>query len=243
MPAANGRAPTLPENERFTVEYVTNKPWSAYNWYKGGYFSVIQVNTDLPIFVDRAVDLGCHEAYPGHHTQNVLRERDLVGGRGWIEFTLVPLYGPQSALEEGGANYGVLLAFPDDERAAFERDVLFPLAGLEPSTAAAYQELNELLRELRFAINEAARDYLDGSITRQEAIDWLVDYGLLSAERAEQQVRFIESYRSYVINYNVGRDLVKSYVEGQAGGDVERRWSAYARLFSAPFTAGELTRP
>ncbi len=25
----------LPPNENFTVEYVTNKPWGGYNWYKG----------------------------------------------------------------------------------------------------------------------------------------------------------------------------------------------------------------
>ena len=25
----------LPPNESFTVEYVTNKPWGGYNWYKG----------------------------------------------------------------------------------------------------------------------------------------------------------------------------------------------------------------
>ena len=42
----------LPPGENFSVEYVTGKSWSAYNWYKGDYRSVIQVNTDLPIHVD-----------------------------------------------------------------------------------------------------------------------------------------------------------------------------------------------
>nr|MBP6671946.1 hypothetical protein [Bacteroidota bacterium] len=54
----------LPDNESFVVEYVTNKPWSGYNWYQGNSRSVIQVNTDLPIFIDRAVDLAAHEGYP-----------------------------------------------------------------------------------------------------------------------------------------------------------------------------------
>src|SRR6185295_16945035 len=36
----------LPPGETFTVEYVKDKPWSAYNWYKGGFRSVIQVNTE-----------------------------------------------------------------------------------------------------------------------------------------------------------------------------------------------------
>ncbi len=52
---------SLPPAERFTVEYVNNKSWSGYNWYQGGYRSLIQINTDLPIHIDRAVDLACHE--------------------------------------------------------------------------------------------------------------------------------------------------------------------------------------
>src|SRR2546423_652233 len=64
----------LPPNESFTVEYVTNKPWGGYNWFKGNFHSVIQVNTDLPIYIDRAVDLAAHEGYPGHHVYNSLLE-------------------------------------------------------------------------------------------------------------------------------------------------------------------------
>ena len=76
----------LPANETFTVEYVKNKPWSGYNWYQGNYRSLIQVNTDLPIYIDRAIDLACHEGYPGHHVYNALLEKHLVRDRGWVEF-------------------------------------------------------------------------------------------------------------------------------------------------------------
>src|SRR5690242_5899187 len=78
---------SLPPNESFTVEYVTNKPWGGYNWYKGDFHSVIQVNTDLPIYIDRAVDLAAHEGYPGHHVYNSLLEENLVHNRGWMEFS------------------------------------------------------------------------------------------------------------------------------------------------------------
>ena len=36
------------------------------------------MNTDLPIYIDRAIDLACHEGYPGHHVYNVLLEKNLV---------------------------------------------------------------------------------------------------------------------------------------------------------------------
>ena len=62
----------LPEKESFEISYVTDKPWSGYNWYKGDGHSLIEINTDLPIYVDRAIDLACHEGYPGHHVYNAL---------------------------------------------------------------------------------------------------------------------------------------------------------------------------
>ncbi|MFN8061725.1 MAG: hypothetical protein U0Q12_21380, partial [Vicinamibacterales bacterium] len=115
----------LPPNESFKVEYVTDKPWSGYNWYKGGFESVIQVNLDLPVYVDRAVDLACHEGYPGHHVYNVLLERDLSRRRGWVEFMVYPLFSPQSLIAEGTANYGIDVAFPAADRLDFERDTVF----------------------------------------------------------------------------------------------------------------------
>ena len=103
---------SLPDAESFTVEYVTGKSWSGYNWYKGNFTSLIQVNTDLPIFIDRAIDLACHEGYPGHHVYNALLEKHLVRDRGWPEFSVYALFSPQSLIAEGSANYGIEVAFP-----------------------------------------------------------------------------------------------------------------------------------
>ncbi len=57
----------LPQGESFTMEFVTGESWSGYNYYQGNLKSLIQINTDLPIRISRAFDLGCHEDYPGHH--------------------------------------------------------------------------------------------------------------------------------------------------------------------------------
>jgi hypothetical protein len=230
----------LPADESFTIEYVTNQPWSGYNWYKGDYFSVIQINTDLPIYVSRAVDLGCHEGYPGHHTYNVLLERELVDGQGWVEFTVHPLYGPQSLISEGSANFGVKLAFPGEERLRFERDVLFPIAGIDPAQAGVYYEIVAALDELAYAENEAARGLLSGELDADRAADWLVRTELTTRARAEQRVRFIETYRSYVINYNLGEDLVAAYIDERAGNDVERRWRELERLLAEPFSPADI---
>lgn len=231
----------LPAGENFRVEYVTGKPWSAYNWYQGDFRSVIQVNTDLPITIDRAIDLACHEGYPGHHTYNALLERHLARDRGWVEFMVYPLFSPQSLIAEGSATYGVELVFPDEERLAFEREVLFPLAGLDSSRAGEYARGQALVDRLRYAVNEAARRYLDGRASAEEAARWLETHALLAPERARQRVRFIEQYRSYVVNYNLGRDLVARFVASRADdAGREARWRAFGELLRSPRIASTL---
>ena len=226
----------LPAGEQFTVEYVTNKSWSGYNWYQGNFRSLIQVNTDLPVYIDRAVDLACHEGYPGHHVYNVLLEQHLVKERGWLEFAVYPLFSPQSLIAEGTANYGIDVAFPGPARIEFERTRLFPLAGLDASRAAEYYEVQALVDQLSYAGNEAARRYIDGKIDREAASAWLQRYALMPRERAAQRVRFFDQYRSYVINYNHGKDLVRAYIEARGGtaDNPAKRWQEFERLLSSP---------
>lgn len=220
--------------ENFTLEFVNDKPWSGYNWYKGKAFSLIQINTDLPIYVSRAVDLGCHEGYPGHHTYNALLEANLVDNNGWVEFSIYPLFSPQAPISEGSANYGVLLAFPGDERTEYERDVLFPLAGIDPALAEAYEAFNALTAELSYAGNEVARLYLNGDIEREEAVALQQKYSASSEARARQRISFVETYGAYVINYNWGKDLVKAYVEAGEDQSHEARWQRFKTLLSSP---------
>ena len=230
----------LPPGETFTLEFVTGKSWSGYNWFKGNATSLIQVNTDLPVFVWRAIDLAAHEGYPGHHVYNALLEQHLVRERGWVELTAYPLFSPMSLIAEGSANYGIDVAFPD--AGAYARDVLFPLAGLDPARAAGYVQVEELAGKLSYAGNEAARRYLDGTATHEQARDWLVRYGLMSPERATQRMAFIETYRAYVINYNLGRDMVSGWVERQGGtrDNPARRWELFHDLLRSPRLPGDL---
>jgi hypothetical protein len=189
--------------------------------------------------ISRAIELGCHEGYPGHHVANTLLEKSLVSDRGWIEYSLYPLFSPQSLIAEGSGDYGIELAFPGDERVAFEKEVLFPLAGLDPAEADRYYELQELLSRLDYAGNEAARDYLNGTIDREQAVQWLLNYSLSSPKRARQRVDFFDTYRSYVINYNLGRDMVRAYVERDTE-DQAARWRKFEHMLSSPMSPADL---
>jgi hypothetical protein len=196
---------------------------------------VIQVNTDLPIYIDRAVDLAAHEGYPGHHVYNSLLEKNLVRDRGWVEFSVYALFSPQSLVAEGTANFGRDVAFPAKaERMKFEKEVLFPAAGIDASRADEYYSVQDLMKQLDYATNEAARRLINGEIDEDAAVKWLQKYAVMEPARAQQRVKFIQRYRSYVINYNLGEDPVRRYIEKRSGADPEKRWSELAKLLSSP---------
>ncbi|MEW4468890.1 hypothetical protein AB1K62_13775 [Parasphingorhabdus sp. JC815] len=229
----------LPSDENFRMEFVTGKSWSGYNYYQGKYQSLIQINTDLPIRISRAVDLGCHEGYPGHHVYNMLLEENLANQLGWKEFSVYPLYSPQSLIAEGSANYGIRLAFPGHERLQYERDVLYPLAGLNPEGAQDYWALQNAKDALSGARITIAQQYLDGEISREQAAQLIRKYQLVSADRARQLLDFNDQYRSYVINYGLGQDMVREWIEAQGDAPVWR-WKAMERLLSEPMLPQDL---
>ena len=233
----------LPATEQFQLEFVTNKSWSGYNWYKGNYTSLIQINTDLPILIDRAIDVGSHESYPGHHVYNMLLEKNLYRDKGWVEISLYPLFSPQSLIAEGSANYGIEVAFPGEEKVNFSKEVLLPLAGLDTTGIHLYYEVLSLRGKLNYARNEVARGILNGTMSEAEGLRWLVDYGASSEESARKSISFIKSYRSYVINYNYGMDLVKNYVERKGGTEaaIDKRWQVFGWLLSNPVIPADLS--
>ena len=226
----------LPENDNFEIEYVTGKSWTGYNWYKGNSHSLIQLNTEFPLYIDRAIDLACHEGYPGHHLYNALLEKTLARGRGWVEFTVNPLYSSQSIISEGSANFGIEVVFPGETRTIFEREVLFPLAGLDPGRVEEYYNVIDLFEKLKIAQIEIARRYLNGDIDRSQSEEMFVNLTLKAPEKAAQRVRFIDQHREYVINYDFGKDLVREYIESRGGtaDNPEKRWEEFVLLLSSP---------
>ena len=234
---------TLPADEQFTVEYVTNKSWSGYNWYQGDFRSLIQVNTDLPIYIDRAIDLACHEGYPGHHVYNALLEKHLVKDRGWIEFTVYPLFSPQSLIAEGTANFGIEVAFPGQERVAFERTTLFPAGG--PRSARARRSTTRCRRwwtSSSYAGNEAARRYLERRDRRgrRAGVARAIRADAARSRRAARALlRSVPQLRDQL---QLGKDMVRRFIESR-GGTADHPDAAMAGVREAAVVAAPALRP
>ncbi|MFC2131515.1 hypothetical protein ACFLSQ_08775 [Bacteroidota bacterium] len=232
----------MPDKENFILEYVRDKSWGGYNWFKGDATSLIQVNIDLPKYINGAVGLACHEGYPGHHVYHSLIEVKFVKKNGWMEFTVYPLFSPEALLSEGTANFGIEVVFQKEERMKYEKEVLFPLAGLSSEKADEYYKILELVNELSYASVDVARSFLDGKISREEAVEKIMKYKLRSRAHAEINVNFFEQYRSYIINYYMGEELCRNWVESRGGtpDKPEKRWELFIELLSAPFLPSDL---
>ena len=160
-------------------------------------------------------------------------------GKGWQEFSLYPLFSPQSLIAEGSGNYGVELAFPAMNASNMSATTCFRWPGWTPRTLTAITSLLELRGQLDYAINEAARHYLDGEFSSEQAQEWLINYALDTPEKAEKRISFFDTYRSYVINYNYGKDLVAEWVKSD-DADSEQRWKRFIQLLSTPLSPTDL---
>ena len=213
----------LPFGESVTVEYVHDKPWSAFSRYQGNFHSLIQINADLPLTIDRTLQLACHEGYPGHHVFNTLRDLHFVREEHWLEWMVQPTFSPPSFASEALATIATDIAFPEPERLRFERDALFPLAGLDRSEAARYDQVERLIDQLQSAEPAIARDFLDGKLEWVRAVEAL-DAKMLMAH-PETTLKYINEYRSYMITYTLGRNLAAKKIHS---------WQEYAQLIMNP---------
>jgi hypothetical protein len=232
----------LPENEAISLNITEEGYYVGFAEVKGNSRTVIHINRAVPIHVERVIQLGCHEGYPGHHVHGALIESELVIKRGWVEFSFIPLHGPIATIAEGAANYGVDLAFSRDERIEYESSVILPMAGLENDNLELYYRYFDLLDQLNFARNEVARRYLYEGMPKENAIVWLMEFGLETRGTASQRLDFIEAMRTYVINYNYGKTLVREYVEAKSELDKDTRWGVFEEVLTSPIQPQRMLR-
>ena len=211
----------LPEGEAVEFSLVSDKPWAGYNWYLGGARSLVEINTDLPIRASALLDLVCHEAYPGHHTEHALKEARLYRERGWGEQAIQLINTPECVIAEGIATLAADQIFGADayEWAAAH---VYPLGGIagdperERRIAAAQWSLRALSGNAAILLHERGAD-------PEEVVAYIMRHGLRSEREARQSLRFISTplWRTYTFTYFVGRELLGRWV---AQGDRRERF-------------------
>jgi hypothetical protein len=203
----------LPGHEKLDLDWTVDVD-AAWHRYQGRYRSLLQVNPAAVAYIGASLDVACHEAYPGHHAQFTVMTADAGPSGLAVEDTVVILRSPEQVLREGAANYGIDLAFPPLDRLAFERDVLFPIAGFAPNEAARYVRVHHLVSELALSVVPILRDYRDGKISSDTAAAALERDALIPSPQALLQ--FTDALGAYTTGYTVARDLVRDCVEARS---------------------------
>jgi hypothetical protein len=211
----------LPVGERLDVDWRADAG-AAWHRYLGGYRSRLIINPQAVAFLGSIVDVACHEGYPGHHAQFVIAEAAVVGGLP-VEDRLVLLRSPGSVVREGAADQGVGIALPPAERLAFDRDLLFPMAGFQPGEAARFEAIRARLDDLAPAALPVLRAYRDGRIDAETAAAALESKALIASPAA--LLGFVDHFGAYVAGYTGVRDQVRAIVDAGSISPVALRWA------------------
>jgi hypothetical protein len=202
----------LPEDESVELRLTRNQPWGAYNWYLGNYRSLIEFNTDMPIQIQGLLGTFTHEAYPGHHTEHLLKEKVLFRERLYAERSAVLLQSPAAVISEGIATMAQEVIFPDDTAYDWIAEHLLPAAGLDMDESLIRQirEVNEVHKPLRHVTGNAAILFHTGQLSEEQTIDYIRTYGIVTPKRAEKSFSFLSHplFRSYIFTYTAGYDLI-----------------------------------
>lgn len=213
----------------------TRKTAAAWHRYQGESHSVLQINPDAIAYFPSVLTLACHEAYPGHHAQYLLLDAAAGSAGIPIEDTVVLLRSRQSVLLEGAANLGVELAFGEEQRIAFERDVLIPLAGLPVELAAKQRQISKLESQLATNILPILRDFHDKAISRDEAVRQLQGMALLPDAGA--LLDYTRDFGAYVMGYTAVEGSLRTVLQhesSQHGTDV---WQQLRTIVERPADA------
>jgi hypothetical protein len=227
----------LPERETVRYEVVTDKPWSGFNYYEGDFSSLVAINADLPHRLSQLPRLVAHESYPGHHTEHCRKEQGLVEKAGRVEHTVFLVNTPECLMAEGLADLGIE-ATVGDGWGPWAADILADLGlrldgALAERVAAAAAPLGRVRQDAAILLHDRGAD-------ADEVIAYLQRWSLVSAERAEQQLRFLTHplWRAYITTYVEGLTLLSGWLAARpAGQSVSDR---FVRLLDEPLTPAAL---
>jgi hypothetical protein len=226
----------LPHEETCDILCVRDKPWLAYNVYKGCGRSRIDFNLDWPMHLHQLPGILAHEAYPGHHTELAIKEERLVQGEGWLEQAVVLRNSPACLVSEGMAMNALDVIAGQEEVTEYYADLL-DAAGLPAQDASRVADFVRARRPLERVSDNQILLLHGEKVSGDEVVAYGMRHDLTPEDEQRKMLSFYQEplSRSYGFNYTIGRDLVERYLA--AAPD---RKAAFAALLSEPMTPRQL---
>jgi len=209
----------LPEDENVEIRTVTGKPFGAANFYQGNYRSLVEINKDATVNVLTLVEDLCHEGYPGHHVETVLKEQHLYRELGYLEQAVPIVLSPPCLVSEGIAMLACDMLFAPGELDQWLAEHIYPQLGLNPDPVD--------LTTLR-----TAGDLLNGTwcnaalMLREgrpkgEVQDYLAQYMQPAGVVEHLALPFQDVY---TCTYYYGKQLLQPHLQGADRREVLRRF-------------------
>lgn len=221
----------LPPEETVEYQVVSDKPWSGFNYYLGGFRSRVAINADLGHRMSNLPHLVAHESYPGHHTEHCRKEAGLVTVQAQEEQTIFLVNTPQCLMAEGLADLG-LHAVVGAGWGPWTAEIMADL-GLRMEGELA-ERLEQALVKLLTVRQDAALLLHDRGADPDEVAAYLQRWLLVDERRARQMLRFLSDplWRAYTTTYVEGYRLLSAWLAARpAGVSLAER---YQRLLDEP---------
>ena len=216
----------LPEAETIEMAYFPEKEYDASARYQGNYRTRVEMNlASTAAWFSRLFDHKvCHEGYPGHHTEYILKDQHLLRQRGFTEMAMYLTRVPQCVMSEGIAMVAHEMIFSEGEAEQWIADQMRRLLhkDVDATTLLRLRQASEILN----GVWGNAAILLDEGHTEAEVAQYMVRYMLLSEATAIRYVTSLKHpfYGLYELIYGAGQRLLRPWLKGPDRVAVFRRF-------------------
>jgi hypothetical protein len=218
----------LPDGEGVEVELAENQRWRAFSLYLGNLRSRFSYNVDRPLPAAEIAHLVAHEAYPGHHTEDAVKDVAMVREGGRVELTVGLAVGVQPVVAEGVAELGAELMATEECHAlvaeVLERHGVSYEAAVGLRVASAQRGLSGVTGNLVLLHAEGT--------SRDELVDYGCEWSLQPRDRVAKKVDDLANrpFLGYAFCYTEGLRLCRGFV----GSDPARYRRLVAEQLALP---------
>lgn len=196
------------------IQTLVDRPTRAMARYLGNHRSRIYLNPAVPFPLSDLFYVLCHEGYPGHLAEFVLKDEFLIQRRGYLEERVLLPCSPRYVVSEGLALLAHEMIFAPGEAEAWLAEHIYPQAGIHSDSS----DLTKIhrARDLLFGVSCNAAWLLGEGRPQAEVLNYLVRYALLGEEAARRELASLQRpfKEAYIFTYFYGRRLLGPLLQG-----------------------------
>ncbi|RHW38040.1 hypothetical protein D1B31_14760 [Neobacillus notoginsengisoli] len=222
------RVISLPEEDGIDwIKPIRGVFWSGYSKYTGDYRGNLTFNIDRPWTEPILAQIMTHEAYPGHQAFYCRWDYLFQQGKLPLEASYYLINSPTNALFEGGPETALSFLGWDD--------VSEETQDIKDEQKQQYLLARNFLDYQRMFTTNACYMYNLGQISKEEAIDYLINKGGITEIEANNAFRFFSDpvQKTYFPCYFYGRWMVGNAYKGTPK---DKRSEFFSILYDTPHT-------